>query len=91
MNVASALRAANILMDLGYYPYVPHLTRFWHMLHPKPYLTWLKLDAVFLAVCDVLIRLPGASPGADMEVEKAHSLGIPVYYGTESFIKEFKR
>ena len=29
--------------------------------------------------CDALLRLPGASRGADMDVERARALGLPVY------------
>lgn len=29
--------------------------------------------------CDALLRLPGASRGADMDVERAQALGLPVY------------
>ena len=29
--------------------------------------------------CDAVLRLPGASRGADMDVERARALGLPVY------------
>ena len=29
--------------------------------------------------CDALLRLPGASRGADLDVERARALGLPVY------------
>ena len=29
--------------------------------------------------CDALLRLPGASRGADMDVERARALGLPIY------------
>ena len=29
--------------------------------------------------CDALLRLPGASRGADIDVERAQALGLPVY------------
>jgi hypothetical protein len=32
---------------------------------------------------DAILRIEGASKGADGDVEKAHSLGIPVYYKAE--------
>ncbi len=31
--------------------------------------------------CDAILRLPGASKGADDDVEQAERLGLPVYYG----------
>jgi hypothetical protein len=33
--------------------------------------------------CDAVLRLPGASKGADDDVQQAHSRGIPVYYQLE--------
>jgi hypothetical protein len=29
--------------------------------------------------CDALLRVPGESRGADMDVERARALGLPVY------------
>lgn len=39
---------------------------------------WLESDFAFVAVCDLVVRLPGASKGGDMETDYAKSLGIPV-------------
>lgn len=80
VNVRNALNEANALADAGFHPFVPHLTHFWHMLHPRPYEFWLDLDNSFLPLCDVLIRLPGPSNGADKEVLLAESLCLPVVY-----------
>jgi hypothetical protein len=33
--------------------------------------------------CDAILRLPGASKGADNDVRLAHERGIPVYYSSE--------
>lgn len=33
--------------------------------------------------CDAVLRLPGASKGADNDVEIAHQHGIPVYYAID--------
>lgn len=33
--------------------------------------------------CDAILRLPGASKGADNDVRLAHERGIPVYYAIE--------
>ena len=33
--------------------------------------------------CDAILRLPGASKGADEDVRKAIEKGIPVYYSVE--------
>jgi hypothetical protein len=43
----------------------------------------LDYDLNWLAKCDAVLRLPGASSGADREVEYAQKLGIPVFYSIE--------
>jgi nucleoside 2-deoxyribosyltransferase len=78
-NVRRAYEAAATLADGGFAPFVPHHTYFWHLLFPRPYEEWLKLDLAFLACCDAVLRLPGDSPGADVEVREATTLGIPVF------------
>jgi nucleoside 2-deoxyribosyltransferase len=77
-NVQRALRAADLVEDRGFVVFVPHLNHFRHLRSPKPYAYWIRSDLAWLEKCDVLIRLPGRSPGADREVRKARQLGIPV-------------
>lgn len=78
LNVRAAVAAADILARRHFCPYVPHLTHFWHLLSPKPYEWWLEYDAVWLLQCDAVLRLRGASAGADDEVKLAQTAGIPV-------------
>ncbi|WP_407659774.1 DUF4406 domain-containing protein, partial [Kineococcus indalonis] len=33
--------------------------------------------------CDAVLRLPGASTGADADVAAAHRLGLPVWHGLQ--------
>jgi hypothetical protein len=40
---------------------------------------WLDSDFAWIAVSDMLVRLPGVSIGGDMETEYAKQLGIPVF------------
>ena len=89
-NVKNAFEKANVLADLGYAPYVPHYTHFWNMMFPRPYEYWLKLDNQFLPFCDALLRLPGASNGADQEVNLAIELGIPVFHFIDYINNYFK-
>ncbi len=79
VNVRNAYEAATWLADREFAPFVPHHTHFWHMLFPRPYESWLRLDLEFLSCCDAMLRLPGDSVGADAEVSAAKSLGIPVF------------
>jgi hypothetical protein len=90
VNVRNAYEAASRLADLGFAPFVPHATHFWHMLFPRPYEFWLDLDNQFLPFCQALFRLPGPSNGADAEVKLAHGLGIPVFTELKALVKHFE-
>jgi len=89
VNVRAALSAANTLADAGYAPFVPHLTHFWHLLFPHPYEFWMDLDLAFLPCCQAVLRLPGASDGADAEVAKAQELGMPVFHTVVGVFQHF--
>lgn len=88
-NVRNAYAAADQLADLGFAPFVPHATHFWHMLFPRPYEFWLELDNQFLPLCEAVLRLPGESNGADKEVQLAHKLNIPVFKEIDDIVKYF--
>lgn len=90
-NIHNAMKMGQWLMDRGHDPYVPHLSAFMHMASPRPEKEWLKLDCVWLVQCDVLIRLPGVSPGADHEVDVALFRNIKVCYGIDEFLLWNKR
>ena len=79
-NVRAGIDAADALLALGCFPYVPHLTHFWHIIHHHTHDEWLALDFAWLRVCDALLRLPGASVGADMETAFAREHGIPIFH-----------
>ena len=87
-NITRAIEAGQELLDSGYVPFVPHLYGFWHLLYPNSYDTWLELDLEWLKACKALIRLPGASSGADSEVQAAKDWGIPVYYSVQEFLAD---
>lgn len=91
VNVRNAYVAANRLADLGFAPFVPHATHFWHMLFPRPYEFWLELDNEFLPFCQAVLRLPGPSSGADKEVRLAESLKIPVFTEIEQVVEHFRK
>jgi len=78
-NVHKAIDVANLLMDMGHVPFVPHMSHFFHILHERPWEYWLQQDLEWLPVCDALLRIPGESRGADLEVAEALRRGIPVY------------
>ena len=87
-NVRNAYAAATRLADAGFAPFVPHHTHFWHLLFPRPYEEWLRLDLAFLPCCDAVLRLPGESSGADAEAREATTLRIPVFDDLEELLRE---
>ncbi len=40
---------------------------------------WLRVDLLWVAVCDAVLRLPGESVGAEQETAFAKMNGIPVF------------
>src|SRR3990167_9009133 len=79
-NTRKAIEWADTLLAGRYYPFVPHLTHFWHLWSPKGYEDWMDYDFHFLEVCQALVRIPGISGGADREVKRAVVKGIPVIF-----------
>ena len=91
VNVRNAFEIANKIADLGFAPFVPHSSHFWHMLFPREYEFWIDLDNQFLPCCDALYRIPGISEGSDKEVELATKLGLPVFYEIEDLNNHFNK
>jgi hypothetical protein len=87
-HVRAAVLAGIDIIRAGHVPFIPHCYHFADMIHPLPYETWMTVDLSWLAACDCLVRLPGASPGADREVERATQLGMPVYFGLATWLYE---
>ena len=82
---AEAIAAGNALLDAGHAPFVPHLAHYWETIHgARHYEDWMRIDLAWLAVADVVLRLPGESSGADQEVAEARRLGIPVVDSIEA-------
>lgn len=79
VNVRKAIDAGEELASHGFAPFVPHLTHFWHMIHPRPYEFWCDLDNEFVVCCDALLLLPGDSAGVVAEADLATRNGIPVF------------
>ena len=83
VNVRNQMLATDTLMDLGYTTITPLYTHFQHMFKPRDYEDWLQMDIELVKRADVVLRLPGASSGADREVMHALSLGIPIALSIE--------
>lgn len=87
-NMHSAIHMGNKVLDAEYCPFIPHLTGFWHLICPHPYEDWLAYDLEWLAACDVLLRMPGCSAGADLEVRYAQKNGIPVVWSFHELLRD---
>jgi hypothetical protein len=80
-NTRRALEVGTLLLDSGHVaPIVPHLSLFWDLHTPRPYRTWLELDLDLISRCDAVLRTPGISAGADIEVQHATAEGIRVFH-----------
>ncbi len=77
--VRKAIGASNTLHALGMTAYLPQLSVLHEMVEPQPYSFWIEHGMVMLGRCDGLFRIPGDSPGADLETELALELDIPVW------------
>ena len=47
---------------------------------------WMGIDLPWVAVSDAVLRLPGESKGADMEVAFARERGIPVFHSIDELL-----
>ena len=89
-NLRQAILAGDEVLRAGHIPFIPHLNDIWHLVCPHPADDWYTMDEFWIAKCDALIRLPGASVGADAEVELANKLGLLVS-DLETFLDHFDR
>ena len=86
VNVRNAILAGDELIGAGHEPFLPHLSHFQHLLCPRHYETWMRLDLSWLATCAALVRLPGDSSGADREVAQAVRIGLPVFFSVQELL-----
>ena len=79
-NIKMQLDATEDLYKLGFTVYAPVVTlHHQHIAYPHDYNFWMRMCYEWLEVCDAVLRIGGYSEGADMEVEYANKLGIPVF------------
>lgn len=76
-KIEQAIEYAEIVYQRGGIPFVPHLFKLWQERHPKSYSEWMALDIAILLRCNGLLRIPGESPGGEIEVGIAGHYGIP--------------
>src|SRR3990167_183968 len=86
-NVRNSIEAAETLLDCGFLPFVPLLSHFWDLIVKHDYDFWMAMDLEWVARCDILLRLPGESKGADTEVARAKEIGVPVYFSVGELVR----
>ena len=88
-KIHDAIEAYFQLIEAGFAPHCPHLTVFAEFMTPHriSYEQWLELDEAYIEDCDIVLRIPGPSKGADQECGYARSLGKPIYYSLDSLLR----
>jgi nucleoside 2-deoxyribosyltransferase len=79
-NIHDALYVGDTIAAAGFNVFIPHLNHFWALQYPNTAEYWLSYDFSWLKMCDVVVRIPGDSVGADLEVDFAKKNKIPVIY-----------
>ncbi|MCK5017483.1 MAG: DUF4406 domain-containing protein [Candidatus Peribacteraceae bacterium] len=87
-NVRQCLQFAEELFTKGYTPIAPVLTWFWDIVHYHSHEDWLEYAFGLVAVSDAVLRVPGVSEGADMELDYAVRHDIPIYTDINDLYKE---
>jgi hypothetical protein len=82
-NVNEAIAFGEVVANRGFIPFIPHLNHYWDKQYVHDYEFWMNQDLQWLAMCDVLLRMPGQSSGADREVAAAILSGKPVAYSLQ--------
>ena len=77
-NFAAAANYAEWLMRNGFAVLNPGLSALWPQAWNIDHRIWIENDLAWIAVADVVFRLPGESAGADEETRFAELEGIPV-------------
>lgn len=87
-NIRRALLEGGRLRAAGYATFIPHRDMLDQLIAgPAAYEVLMAEDLEWVGRCDVLVRLPGESPGADREVARARELGRPVFHGVDEFLR----
>jgi len=79
-NFARAAEAQRLLIASGFAPLNPGLTTEMPGHEAFTHEAWLDVCKPWVASSDLVVRIPGKSPGADIETDLADQLGIPCFY-----------
>jgi len=86
-NMRRAMKAMDTLIAAGHEPFLPILTHFQDLCHPRPWEDWMRIDLAWLPFAEAVVRLPGNSEGADQEVHFAYTHNIPIFFSVEAFLE----
>ncbi len=86
-NIYNAIKVGDNLLELGFCPFIPHVTCLWDIVSPHPYEEWTKWDDEWLKLCHAVLRIPGESKGADAECEMAKANNIPVFHSVQNLVE----
>ena len=53
-----------------------------------PHSAWIAVDLAWVEVADAVLRLPGESVGADLEVEHARKHNVPAYFSIHDLLTQ---
>jgi len=91
-NFDQAADAQNYLMGCGCAIQNPMLSMKLPGAWDIPHETWIQNDLPFIANArgrvDAVLRLPGYSPGADVECSHAVLHGVPVYHDVVAMLED---
>lgn len=87
-KIHEAIKVHLTLIELGFVSHCPQLTIFCEFMQPNriSYDQWLELDMNYIDDSDIVLRIPGPSPGADRECKCAKALCKPVVVGLDNFL-----
>lgn len=96
-NIRIASEAFFALLKAGFAPLCPHWSAYSGGPYDRPeaqrlpcgttHADWMDADLPWVEAADVVLRLPGHSPGSDREVEHANRSGVPVLFDMQSCLK----
>jgi hypothetical protein len=89
-NVRRNLAMATTLGKLGFAPMAPAADYYWPDREFAEWSDWLAMDLPWVRRADAVLRLPGASRGADLEERVARRAGVPVFNDVESLVLRFR-
>lgn len=90
-NLTQAMKAFRKLAKKGFAPLCPQLTFFAEPFLPLDHKGWLSIDLPWVSVAHAVLRLPGKSVGADMEVAQAQKQALPIYTSIKKLCEDFLR